>query len=122
TMKELGAESARLHEETAADVAASDVDLVVATGDFVAAFDAHVHALGDRLIRETDPLEAYARFAGRLRGDEIVLLKGSRGVALERLLPRFEEQWGVLHPHGEAFGSRAIDTITDGRDGARSAE
>jgi hypothetical protein len=39
----------------------------------------------------------------RLRGDEVVLLKGSRGVALERLLPRFEEQWGSLHPHGEAF-------------------
>jgi len=122
TMRELGAASARLHEETAADVAASDVDLIVATGEFVAAFDARAEELGDRLIREADPLEAYDRFAGRLRGDEIVLLKGSRGVALERLLPRFEKKWGVLHPHGEAFGSRAIETITDGRDEARSAE
>ena len=122
TMRELGAESARLHDETAAEVAASDVDLIVATGEFVAAFDAHAAELGDRLIREEDPLEAYDRFAGRLRGDEVVLLKGSRGVALERLLPRFEEQWGVLHPHGEAFGSRAIETITDERDAARSAE
>lgn len=122
TMRELGAESGRLHAETAAQVAASDVDLIVATGDFVAAFDEHAPALGDRLIREADPLEAYARFAGRLHGDEMVLLKGSRGVALERLLPRFEETWGVLHPHGEAFGSRAIETITDGRDDAPSAE
>src|SRR5690606_15939361 len=112
TMRELGAQSAQLHEETAAEVAASDVDLIVATGDFELAFETHADALGERLIRASDPLEAYQRFAGRLRGDEIVLLKGSRGVALERLLPRFEEQWGVLHPHGEAFGSRAIGTIT----------
>lgn len=122
TMRELGEQSARLHEETATEVASSDVDLIVATGDFVAAFDAYAERLGDRLIRAEDPLEAYERFAGRLRGDETVLLKGSRGVALERLLPRFEETWGVLHPHGEAFGSRAIDTITDVRDDASSAE
>ncbi len=122
TMKELGPESARMHAETAAGVVTSDVDLIVATGDFVPAFEAHAGTLGERLIRETDPLEAYARFAERLRGNETVLLKGSRGVALERLLPRFEEQWGVLHPHGEAFGSRAIGTITDTRDDAQSAE
>ncbi|MHB1169365.1 MAG: UDP-N-acetylmuramoyl-tripeptide--D-alanyl-D-alanine ligase [Longimicrobiales bacterium] len=122
TMRELGEQSEQLHEETAADVAASDVDLIVATGDFESAFDAHAAALGERLIRASDPLEAYERFAGRLQGDEIVLLKGSRGVALERLLPRFEEQWGVLHPHGEAFGSRAIGTITGERDDALPAE
>jgi hypothetical protein len=40
----------------------------------------------------------------------VILLKGSRGVALERLLPRFVELWGELHPHGEAFGSRASST------------
>jgi hypothetical protein len=60
-----------------------------------------------------------APLAERLKGDEVVLLKGSRGVALERLLPRFEEQWGVLHPHGEAFGSRAIDSEHRRRDDAR---
>ena len=122
TMRELGAESARLHAETAADVAAQPVDLIVATGEFVAAFAAHAELLGDRLVREPDPVIAYDRIASRLQGDEVVLLKGSRGVALERLLPRFQEQWGVLHPHGEAFGSRAIGTIADTRDEAQSAE
>jgi hypothetical protein len=43
-------------------------------------------------------------------------------VALERLLPRFEEQWGLLHPHGEALGSRAISSSTGSRDDARPAE
>jgi hypothetical protein len=51
-----------------------------------------------------------------------VLLKGSRGVALERLLPRLEDKWGSLHPHGEAFGSRAIDSTTGMRDDAHPAE
>ncbi len=109
TMRELGPTSARLHEETAHDVAGLGIDLIVATGDFVDAFAGHAGS-GDRLIRERDPLDAFAHLARRLRGGETVLLKGSRGVALERLLPRFEEQWGVLHPHGEAFGPRASDT------------
>ncbi|HSJ06831.1 MAG TPA: hypothetical protein VK936_09015, partial [Longimicrobiales bacterium] len=39
-----------------------------------------------------------------------------------RLLPRFEEKWGSLHPHGEALGSRGIDMVTGSRDEARPAE
>ena len=58
----------------------------------------------------------------RLTGNEVILLKGSRGVALERLLPRFEAKWGSLHPHGEAFGSRANDSFTALRDDAQTAE
>ncbi len=94
TMRELGAHSAALHEEAARAFAEADVDLVVATGDFVRAFRPLSGALGARLVAADDPLEAFDRFAGRLSGDEVVLLKGSRGVALERLLPRFAERWG----------------------------
>ncbi|MGH7443963.1 MAG: UDP-N-acetylmuramoyl-tripeptide--D-alanyl-D-alanine ligase, partial [Longimicrobiales bacterium] len=50
TMKELGVESARLHADAAAEVAASDVDLIVATGEFADAFAAHAEGLGERLI------------------------------------------------------------------------
>jgi UDP-N-acetylmuramoyl-tripeptide--D-alanyl-D-alanine ligase len=122
TMRELGADSDRLHAETADEVAASDVDLIVATGDFMPAFALHAQRLGNRLVSAADPLAAYERFRRALRGDEIVLLKGSRGVALERLLPKLEEDWGVLHPHGEAYGSRAIDSIAGERDDAPPAE
>jgi UDP-N-acetylmuramoyl-tripeptide--D-alanyl-D-alanine ligase len=107
SMLELGPSSDRIHEETAQQVARHDLDLIVATGAFANAFAPLAAQLGDRLIRVTDPIIAFDAFAPRLRGTEMVLLKGSRGVALERLLPRFVERWGVLHPHGETSGSRA---------------
>jgi UDP-N-acetylmuramoyl-tripeptide--D-alanyl-D-alanine ligase len=122
SMLEMGAASDAVHADAAATAAAMDIDLIVATGAFVAPFGAHVEALGDRLIRAADPLEAYDRLAPRLKGDELVLLKGSRGVALERLIPRFEEQWGVLHPHGEAARPRASEELTGTRGDAPSVE
>jgi UDP-N-acetylmuramoyl-tripeptide--D-alanyl-D-alanine ligase len=124
TMRELGESSARLHEEAARDVIAAGIDLIVATGEFVDAFRS-TGVKGDGLILEEDPVIAFDRFAPRLRGNEVVLLKGSRGVQLERLLPRFEERWkggGVLHPHGETFGSRASESFTVDRADANTAE
>jgi hypothetical protein len=103
-------------------VARHDFDLVVATGDFADAFGPHRAALGPRLITAPDALGAWEPLSAALAGGETVLLKGSRGVALERLLPMFEEKWGVLHPHGEASGSRAIRSSTGTRDDARPAE
>jgi UDP-N-acetylmuramoyl-tripeptide--D-alanyl-D-alanine ligase len=122
SMLELGPRSGELHREVAAEVVAQDFDLIVATGEFAAAFGPHRAALGSRLLTVEDPLEAWPPLAAALDGTETILLKGSRGVALERLLPRFQEQWGSLHPHGEALGSRAIGTSTGSRDDARPAE
>jgi UDP-N-acetylmuramyl pentapeptide synthase len=51
-------------------------------------------AAGDRrVIAVEDPLEAYAALRARLGGDETILLKGSRGVALERLLTLLERDF-----------------------------
>jgi UDP-N-acetylmuramoyl-tripeptide--D-alanyl-D-alanine ligase len=122
SMLELGQGSAAIHSELAARIAALDLDVIAATGEFADAFAAHSAALGARLITVHDAADAWAPLESRLQGDEVVLLKGSRGVALERLLPHFEEKWGSLHPHGEAFGSRAISTTTGSRDDARPAE
>lgn len=122
SMLELGQGSAAIHRELADEIAALDLDVIVATGDFAEAFGAHRSTLGSRLIAVQDPLEAWEPLAGTMQGNEVVLLKGSRGVALERLLPRLEDKWGSLHPHGEAFGSRAIDSTTGSRDEARPAE
>lgn len=122
SMLEMGPGSADIHREVAAEVARQEFDLIVATGDFVDAFAPHGAALGDRLVTASDALAAWPPIAERLRGDEVVLLKGSRGVALERLLPHFEEKWGSLHPHGEALGSRASSSGTGTRDEARPAE
>jgi UDP-N-acetylmuramoyl-tripeptide--D-alanyl-D-alanine ligase len=122
SMLEMGPRSGEIHREVASEVAEHDFDFVVATGDFADAFGPHRAALGSRLITAPDALDAWEPLSAVLTGNEVVLLKGSRGVALERLLPRFEEQWGLLHPHGEASGSRAIDTSTGSRDEARPAE
>ena len=122
SMLELGSGSAAIHSELAAGIARQGLDLIVATGEFADAFQAHRDALGSRLVLVQDPAAAWEPLEAALQGSEVVLLKGSRGVALERLLPHLEDKWGSLHPHGEAFGSRAIDTTTDSRDDARTAE
>jgi UDP-N-acetylmuramoyl-tripeptide--D-alanyl-D-alanine ligase len=124
TMRELGERSAELHESAAKEALAADVDLIVATGEFTAAFRAATPAPG-RVILEEDPEQAFELLAGRLRGNEVVLLKASRGVRLERLLPRFEAKWGtggVLHPHGEAFGPRGSQLHSGGRAESPPAE
>ena len=120
SMLELGGESADLHHTAADEIAARNFDLVVATGEFVRAFEPHVSRLGDRLITSVDPLAAAQQVTQRLQGDELVLLKGSRGVALERLLPALELS-GVPHPHGEAERPGARSPRTDSRDEAQSA-
>lgn len=94
TMRELGEASADLHRRSAQVLAGADLDLIVATGEFARAFEPLAGELGERLLVAEDPLEAYSPLAGRLTGRETVLLKGSRGVALERLIPRLQADWG----------------------------
>ena len=93
SMLELGAESAELHRASAEEMLARDVDLIVATGEFAPALQG-MSRPGLRVIATSDPLEAWAELRPALKGDEVVLLKGSRGVALERLLPLLEDAFG----------------------------
>lgn len=104
SMLELGSGSGALHEQAASEMLARDIDIIVATGEFAPAF----HGLereGVRVIAESDPLRAWEGLKGLLQGDEVLLLKGSRGVALERLLPLLEEAFGV-HRRPSAGGNR----------------
>jgi UDP-N-acetylmuramoyl-tripeptide--D-alanyl-D-alanine ligase len=100
TMRELGGHAEGLHRSVgalAAEKLGKGIDLLVATGDFVPALAEY----GDdeRVVAVEDPLEAYASLRPLLKGDETVLLKGSRGVALERLLPLLERDFaGVPDP------------------------
>ena len=87
TMRELGAESARLHAEVAADLVALGPDLLAVVGDFVPALAPYASRLGERLVSAPDAPGIGPLVAERLRGDELVVLKASRGVALERILP-----------------------------------
>jgi len=87
TMRELGVDSTALHREVADALVDLNPDLLAAVGDFVPALERHAGALGGRLITAADPMALAPILAQRLEGDEIVVLKASRGVALERILP-----------------------------------
>lgn len=87
TMRELGSQSAVLHAEVASLLVALRPDLLAAIGDFVPALEPYRVALGNRLLTAEDATLLSPWLAARISGDELVVLKGSRGVALERLLP-----------------------------------
>ena len=46
------------------------------------------------VVAVSDPLDAYRALLPRLSGDEVILLKASRGVALEQVIPLFEHDFG----------------------------
>ncbi|HYU07809.1 MAG TPA: UDP-N-acetylmuramoyl-tripeptide--D-alanyl-D-alanine ligase [Gemmatimonadales bacterium] len=85
-MLELGPESARLHAEAARDIAQRKPALVAAVGTFARVFESLREALGGRLITAPDADALGPKLKSALRGNELVLLKASRGVALERVL------------------------------------
>lgn len=85
TMLELGDESSALHERMADDILAASPDLVGAVGEFAAVLE-RKH-IGARLVTAPDADALGRAVAARLKGGELVLLKASRGVQLERALP-----------------------------------
>lgn len=87
TMLELGEFETRLHDEVAAELVGLGPDLLVGVGEFARALSPHRSALGDRLVLAPDTAEAGRLLLPLLRGDELVVLKASRGMALERILP-----------------------------------
>ncbi len=87
TMRELGQDARALHAEIAAALVALDPDLLAAVGEFVPALAPYAARLGDRLVTAPDPIALGPLVAARLHGGEVVVLKASRGVALERILP-----------------------------------
>ncbi len=89
TMLEMGAAADRVHDEVAGAALASPVELLVGVGAFAEAF-ARAGAPGSRVISAADADSAWRSLEPRLRPDAALLLKGSRGMALERLVPALE--------------------------------
>jgi UDP-N-acetylmuramoyl-tripeptide--D-alanyl-D-alanine ligase len=96
TMRELGEDAPALHREIAEALVDLHPELIAAVGDFVPALEPYAGALRHRLVTAPDPLALAPLLAERLRGDEIVVLKASRGVALERILPALKAR--AKHP------------------------
>jgi UDP-N-acetylmuramoyl-tripeptide--D-alanyl-D-alanine ligase len=96
TMRELGDDAPALHREIAEALVDLYPELLAAVGDFVPALVPYAGALRHRLVTAADPLALAPLLAQHLRGDEIVVLKASRGVALERILPALKAR--AKHP------------------------
>ncbi|MGE0159059.1 MAG: UDP-N-acetylmuramoyl-tripeptide--D-alanyl-D-alanine ligase [Gemmatimonadales bacterium] len=93
SMLELGTESDRLHRDVLANALARGFDLVVATGRFADAAAALGAAGRADVITAADWQSAYPALRDRLEGGEVVLLKASRGIALEGILPLLERDF-----------------------------
>jgi UDP-N-acetylmuramoyl-tripeptide--D-alanyl-D-alanine ligase len=85
TMRELGAASAQCHADIAGLALASGADIVAGIGEFAPALEKQNER--GRVITAPDVEDLWPRLQARLKRDAIILLKASRGVQLERLVP-----------------------------------
>ncbi len=88
TMRELGPAAERLHREAAQRVVAAEPALIVGIGEFADAFRAVVPKRDQetRLITGSAPAAVAGQLRERLQPGDLLLLKASRGVQLERLI------------------------------------
>jgi len=86
TMRELGDASERAHREVAEAALASGAELVCGIGEFGPALQGLGVANG-RVLIANDVDDLWPQLAPRLAPNAAILLKASRGVRLERLLP-----------------------------------
>ncbi|MEO7038702.1 MAG: UDP-N-acetylmuramoyl-tripeptide--D-alanyl-D-alanine ligase [Candidatus Elarobacter sp.] len=90
TMRELGTHAPRLHEEVARAALASPVEIVAGMGEIGEALRS-VGSGDSRVVVGGDVDELWAALEPRLAADAVILLKASRGVKLERLIPPLTE-------------------------------
>ncbi len=93
SMLELGDHAERSHREVVRLLVESGFELIAATGLFAATPPPGVN--GVEIVLAAKPEDAWASFAERLEGDEVVLLKASRGARLEFVLERLEARFGA---------------------------
>jgi UDP-N-acetylmuramoyl-tripeptide--D-alanyl-D-alanine ligase len=86
TMLELGPHTERLHDEIARTALGSSIDVLAGVGEFAAAFERG--ATGDpRVLTAPDVDDLWPLLRPRLTPDAVILVKASRGMRLERLIP-----------------------------------
>lgn len=86
TMRELGANAERCHDDVARAAVGSSADVIAGIGDFAGALG-RVAGHDPRVVVADDVEQLWAQLTSRLSRDPVILLKASRGVRLERILP-----------------------------------
>ena len=99
SMLELGEHESRCHRDIADDLVEAGFDPIAATGRFADAFEGRGHS---GVVVAPDPVDAWEAFAAGLDGDEVVLVKASRGARLERVLEWLDDRFGA--PNGSSAG------------------
>jgi UDP-N-acetylmuramoyl-tripeptide--D-alanyl-D-alanine ligase len=87
TMRELGDASDRYHDEIARLALTSDAEVIAGVGEYTKAFDRVSEGDSRVVLSETVP-DLWPKLEPRLRPDAVILLKASRGVQLEQLVPQ----------------------------------
>jgi UDP-N-acetylmuramoyl-tripeptide--D-alanyl-D-alanine ligase len=89
SMLELGTAGPALHDEIARLALGGPAQIVVGIGEFARALtDAAPN--DPRVVTAADAPDVWPALASRLAPDAVILLKGSRGMRLERLIPLIE--------------------------------
>ena len=94
SMLELGAVSEAAHRDIARRLVGADFTLIAGTGEFEPALQSVQARNGTRIVHAPDADAIWERLVAELTGNEVVLVKGSRGVHLERIVERLHERFG----------------------------
>jgi len=109
SMLELGEESGRAHREVGAIAARAAPSAIFLFGDEMAAAEEELKNAGfaGALLRTSDFEALSAALCAFARGGDLVLMKGSRAMALERLIPELERAGLLQGSAPETGGSHA---------------
>jgi UDP-N-acetylmuramoyl-tripeptide--D-alanyl-D-alanine ligase len=101
TMRELGSASRELHAAVARRILEARPAVIAVLGEFVPAFEALRNTLrGAELLDAGTPDALAPLLKDRLRGGDVVLLKASRAVRLERVIPLLWPSHATSEVHG----------------------
>lgn len=95
-MLELGEETSRYHEELGQLVGHSDFDIVWFMGPSAGAFEAGIRSAGyekNLIISESYKEELAKKVRAMLHPHDVVVMKGSRGIKLERVMLAWDPQF-----------------------------
>ncbi len=89
-MLELGPDEARFHREVGGEAARLGVDLVIAVGARAASYPDGAHGVASAIFATTD--DAVAGVPALIEPGDVVLVKGSRGMTMERVARAIRER------------------------------
>ncbi len=104
-MLELGREAGRMHFESGQEAAKSAPDLLITVGDLGRQLAQGAQQSGmpkRRTLHFEDSQSAAEGLAGILAPGDFVLVKGSRGVGMERIVQALREQTALIEPKSAA--------------------